>query len=153
MLNCYFLTARHPRFRSRDQQLPSSLRMTPGQCCAQLSFSISWRDVISLMNMLKNGRLIVSWRLAGNIPQANAQYYSSPYMLLCFKRLVDMFVTLSPYHQHVVNVTSTTGLPAQRPLFLEYVALPLCYREEFRRGFVFVFVCIFLLSFSFFPSF
>ncbi|XP_076448676.1 sulfoquinovosidase-like [Babylonia areolata] len=56
----------------------------------------------------------------GNIPRVNAQFYSSPYMLQCFKRLVDMFVTLKQYHQHVNNVTVTTGLPALRPLFLDY---------------------------------
>nr|KAG5706019.1 hypothetical protein BaRGS_028128 [Batillaria attramentaria] len=56
----------------------------------------------------------------GNIPQENAQFYSSPYMLACFKRLVAMFVLLGPYHQEVVNTTASLGIPGQRPLFLSY---------------------------------
>jgi alpha-glucosidase (family GH31 glycosyl hydrolase) len=56
--------------------------------------------------------------VAGNLPLANAQFYSSTVTLQCFSQLVKMFTSLSPYHQYVVNITATTGLPAQRPLFL-----------------------------------
>lgn len=54
----------------------------------------------------------------GNQPSANVQFYSSEGTLKKFGRLSRMFAAMMNYTRHVVSASSTTGLPAQRPLFL-----------------------------------
>ncbi|KAK7102623.1 hypothetical protein V1264_020815 [Littorina saxatilis] len=54
----------------------------------------------------------------GSEPSANVQFYSSRGTLLKFARLSRMFSAMMNYTRHVVDTSSTTGLPAQRPLFL-----------------------------------
>ncbi|ESO84316.1 hypothetical protein LOTGIDRAFT_196733 [Lottia gigantea] len=56
----------------------------------------------------------------GNQPAANKQFYSSPGISMKFSRLTEMFTLLKNYSQHVVNITTETGIPAQRPLFMQY---------------------------------
>ncbi|KAL8589434.1 hypothetical protein ACOMHN_021586 [Nucella lapillus] len=63
----------------------------------------------------------------GSQPWANVQYYSSRGTLLKFARLSRMFAAIKNYTSHVVTTSSQTGLPAQRPLFLNYPADQACY--------------------------
>ena len=48
------------------------------------------------------------------------QYHSSRGTLLKFARLSRMFAAMKNYTRHVVHTSSVSGLPAQRPLFLNF---------------------------------
>ncbi|XP_067683148.1 sulfoquinovosidase-like isoform X2 [Haliotis asinina] len=56
----------------------------------------------------------------GNQPTANVQFYSNKWITVKMARLCQMFTLLKNYSKNVVHVTSQTGIPAQRPLLLNY---------------------------------
>ena len=56
----------------------------------------------------------------GNRPDDNLQYDSSPELLACFARWSRVHAHLAPYVRHLGDEAATTGLPAQRALFLHY---------------------------------
>ena len=56
----------------------------------------------------------------GNIPEANYQVYNDEDGLKQFAVLVNMFRALAPYTRFLLDETTKTGLPLQRPLFLHY---------------------------------
>jgi alpha-glucosidase len=56
----------------------------------------------------------------GNRPDDNLQYDSSPELLACFARWSRIHAHLAPYVRHLCDEAASTGLPAQRPLFLHY---------------------------------
>ena len=56
----------------------------------------------------------------GNKPDLNHQIFSSNETLIKFGRLTAIYSTLAPYHKEIVQLVSTDGLPAMRPLFLHY---------------------------------
>lgn len=56
----------------------------------------------------------------GNQPTANVQFYTNKWITVKIARLCQMFTLLKNYSKSVVRVTSQTGIPAQRPLFLNY---------------------------------
>lgn len=58
----------------------------------------------------------------GNRPDDNLQYDSTPELLACFARWSRVHAHLAPYVRELCAVASQTGLPLQRPLFLEYPA-------------------------------
>ena len=60
--------------------------------------------------------------LTGNQPTANVQFYSSDYIEQSFGRLARIFVHISNYTKSVVNDNHALGIPAQRPLFMEFPA-------------------------------
>lgn len=56
----------------------------------------------------------------GNRPDGNLQYDSTPDLLACFARWSRVHAALAPYVRALCDEASVTGLPLQRPLFLEY---------------------------------
>ena len=50
----------------------------------------------------------------------NYQIFTSNETLKNFGRLTRIYSTLTPYHKEIVQLVSTDGLPAMRPLFLHY---------------------------------
>ena len=56
----------------------------------------------------------------GNRPDDNLQYDSTPELLACFARWSRVHAALAPYVRRLCDEAATTGLPAQRPLFLHY---------------------------------
>jgi alpha-glucosidase len=56
----------------------------------------------------------------GNRPDDNLQYDSTPELLACFARWSRVHAHLAPYVRTLCAEASQTGLPLQRPLFLEY---------------------------------
>jgi sulfoquinovosidase len=58
----------------------------------------------------------------GNRPDDNLQIDSSPALLAHFARMSQIHDRLAPYVRYVLNEGQTTGLPAQRPVFLHYEA-------------------------------
>lgn len=56
----------------------------------------------------------------GNRPDDNLQYDSSPELLACFARWSQVHAALAPYVRALSDEAATTGLPLQRPLFLDY---------------------------------
>jgi alpha-glucosidase len=56
----------------------------------------------------------------GNRPDDNLQYDSSPELLACFARWSRVHAHLAPYVRELCSEASRTGLPLQRPLFLEF---------------------------------
>ena len=56
----------------------------------------------------------------GNKPDLNHQIFSSNETLKHFGRLTAIYSSLTPYHKEIVQLVSTDGLPAMRPLFLHY---------------------------------
>ncbi|KAK7503683.1 hypothetical protein BaRGS_00005222 [Batillaria attramentaria] len=71
----------------------------------------------------------------GNQPRNSVQFYSSRSTMTKFARLARMFASLQNYRRHVVNLTATTGLPAQRPLFLHYPSDPQSYDVTYQYMF------------------
>lgn len=57
---------------------------------------------------------------AGNMPDLNHQIYSDNETLRDFGRLTRMYTNLAPYHKEVVGQVSSEGIPAMRPLFIQY---------------------------------
>ena len=56
----------------------------------------------------------------GNRPDENLQYDSTPELLDCFARWSRLHAHLAPYVRQICREAATTGLPAQRALFLHY---------------------------------
>lgn len=56
----------------------------------------------------------------GNRPDDNLQYDSTPELLACFARWSRVHSHLAPYVRALSAEAAQTGLPLQRPLFLEY---------------------------------
>lgn len=56
----------------------------------------------------------------GNRPDENLQYDSSPDLLACFARWSRVHAALAPYVRSLCDEAAATGLPLQRPLFLEF---------------------------------
>ncbi|WP_336985707.1 alpha-glucosidase [Altererythrobacter aquiaggeris] len=56
----------------------------------------------------------------GNRPGDNLQYDSTPRLLACFARWSRVHAHLAPYVRGLVAEAAQTGLPLQRPLFLEF---------------------------------
>lgn len=56
----------------------------------------------------------------GNRPDENLQYDSTPELLACFARWSRVHAHLSPYVRTLCAAAAQTGVPLQRPLFLEY---------------------------------
>ena len=56
----------------------------------------------------------------GNRPDENLQYDSTPELLACFARWSRVHAALTPYVRALSDEAAATGLPLQRPLFLEY---------------------------------
>ncbi|UIP06918.1 alpha-glucosidase [Erythrobacter sp. SDW2] len=56
----------------------------------------------------------------GNRPDDNLQYDSTPELLACFARWSRVHAHLAPYVRTLCREAARTGLPLQRPLFLEY---------------------------------
>ncbi|MGX7953514.1 alpha-glucosidase [Tsuneonella sp. HG249] len=56
----------------------------------------------------------------GNRPDENLQYDSTPELLACFARWSRVHAALAPYVRALSDEAAATGLPLQRPLFLEY---------------------------------
>ena len=55
----------------------------------------------------------------GNRPDDNLQYDSTPELLACFARWSRVHAALAPYVRTLCDEAAETGLPLQRPLFLE----------------------------------
>ncbi len=60
----------------------------------------------------------------GNRPDDNLQYDSSAELLACFARWSRVHAALAPYVRALRDQAVRTGLPLQRPLFLEYCDRP-----------------------------
>ena len=58
--------------------------------------------------------------LSGNQPQANVQFYTNTDIEKQFGRLSQIFVFISNYTKAVVRENAQYGVPAQRPLFMEF---------------------------------
>ena len=56
----------------------------------------------------------------GNRPDDNLQYDSTPELLACFAHWSRVHAHLAPYVRSLCREAAGTGLPLQRPLFLEY---------------------------------
>lgn len=56
----------------------------------------------------------------GNRPDDNLQIDSSPELLAHFAAMSRVHAALAPYVRHLSDEAVTTGLPAQRPLFMHY---------------------------------
>ncbi len=56
----------------------------------------------------------------GNRPDDNLQIDSTPELLAHFARMSQLHARLAPYVRHVLDQGQSSGLPAQRPLFLHY---------------------------------
>ena len=56
----------------------------------------------------------------GNRPDDNLQYDSTPELLDCFARWSRVHAALAPYVRHLCDEATTTGLPAQRAVFLHF---------------------------------
>lgn len=56
----------------------------------------------------------------GNRPDDNLQYDSSPDLLACFARWSRVHAHLAPYVRELCGEAARSGLPLQRPLFLEF---------------------------------
>ncbi|XP_060557161.1 sulfoquinovosidase-like [Ruditapes philippinarum] len=56
----------------------------------------------------------------GNQPKANVQFYTNDFIEKSFGRLAQIFVHISNYTKSVVRDNHDLGIPAQRPLFMEF---------------------------------
>ena len=66
-----------------------------------------------------------------NRPEENFQYYDDEDCMVKLKRLVDIYVSLTPMLKALVAENAATGLPVQRPLFLYHENDPRCLNEQF----------------------
>jgi alpha-glucosidase len=66
----------------------------------------------------------------GNRPDENLQYDSTPELLACFARWSRVHAHLAPYVRELCALASQSGLPLQRPLFLEYPADPALFAVQ-----------------------
>lgn len=85
----------------------------------------------SLLGNVRSEELLMRWcELAafapvmrsheGNRPDDNLQYDSSSELLACFARWSRVHAALAPYVRALSDEAAATGLPLQRPLFLEH---------------------------------
>jgi alpha-glucosidase len=101
----------------------------------------------SLHGNIRTGELMLRWcELAafapvmrsheGNRPDDNLQYDTTPALLACFARWSRVHAHLAPYVRHLCDEAQTTGLPAQRPLFLHYPDEPALWtvQDQFLYG-------------------
>ncbi|WP_394727048.1 alpha-glucosidase [Altererythrobacter sp. GH1-8] len=72
----------------------------------------------------------------GNRPDDNLQYDSTPELLACFARWSRVHARLAPYVRQLCREAATSGLPAQRPLFLHYPDDPALFavQDQFLYG-------------------
>lgn len=56
----------------------------------------------------------------GNRPDSNFQFYDDEDTIRQTARLVDMYTMLKPYTKDLVAENAKTGVPVQRPLFVQY---------------------------------
>ncbi|GAP62303.1 hypothetical protein ARMA_0726 [Ardenticatena maritima] len=73
----------------------------------------------------------------GNIPDANAQFYSDDETLAHFSRMAKVYAAWAFYRRQLVDEAAQTGLPVVRHLFLHYPDDPNVWRiryEEFLVG-------------------
>jgi alpha-glucosidase len=72
----------------------------------------------------------------GNRPDDNLQYDSTPELLACFARWSRVHAHLAPYVRELCNEAARTGLPLQRPLFLDYPDNPAVFavQDQFLYG-------------------
>ncbi|XP_050413831.1 sulfoquinovosidase isoform X1 [Patella vulgata] len=68
----------------------------------------------------------------GNQPTANVQFYSSHEVSMKYARLCNMFIMLKNYSVHVIKTTADTGIPAQRPLFMQFQDDPGSYDATYQ---------------------
>lgn len=66
----------------------------------------------------------------GNRPDDNLQYDSTPELLACFARWSRVHSHLTPYVRALSAEAAQTGLPLQRPLFLEYPDNPALFAVQ-----------------------
>ncbi len=66
----------------------------------------------------------------GNRPDDNLQYDSTPELLACFARWSRVHAHLAPYVRALSTEAAQTGLPLQRPLFLEYPDEPALFAVQ-----------------------
>ncbi len=72
----------------------------------------------------------------GNRPDDNLQYHSTPELLACFARWSRVHAHLAPYVRSLCRIAEYSGLPLQRPLFLEYADDPALFavQDQFLYG-------------------
>ncbi|ANY18609.1 Alpha-xylosidase [Tsuneonella dongtanensis] len=101
----------------------------------------------SLLGNVRTEELLMRWcELAafapvmrsheGNRPDDNLQYDSTPELLACFARWSRVHAALAPYVRALSDEAAQTGLPLQRPLFLEYPDDPALFavRDQYLYG-------------------
>jgi alpha-glucosidase len=66
----------------------------------------------------------------GNRPRDNLQIDESPVVLAHFARFTRIWCHLAPYLRSLSDAAATTGLPVQRPLFLEFPDDPAGYAVQ-----------------------
>lgn len=66
----------------------------------------------------------------GNRPDDNLQYDSTAELLACFARWSRVHAALAPYVRALSDAAAATGLPLQRPLFLEYPEDPALFAVQ-----------------------
>ncbi|MCY0885456.1 MAG: alpha-glucosidase [Firmicutes bacterium] len=73
----------------------------------------------------------------GNRPGFNTQVWSSPALLARLRRMAELYRALAPYRERLMAEAAATGLPPDRPLFLNYPHDPEAWRlgaREFMLG-------------------
>lgn len=107
---------------------------------------ISHSDIggyVSAMCMVRNQELLLRWaEMAvftpimrtheGNRPTINWQVYTSKQTSTSFGRLTKIYKMLTPYHSFVAETNSKQGIPAQRPIFIEYPDDNVAYDIKFQ---------------------
>lgn len=68
----------------------------------------------------------------GNRPTINWQVYTSKQTSTSFARLTQIYNLLTPYHSLVAKLNSRKGIPAQRPLFIDYPDDKVAYDIKFQ---------------------
>jgi len=66
----------------------------------------------------------------GNRPDENLQLDSDPAILAHFVRMTEIHAALAPYVSALCDQAVSTGLPLQRPMFLDYEDDPNCWEIE-----------------------
>ena len=60
------------------------------------------------------------------------QVYTSKQTSTSFARLTKIYTLLTPYHSFVAEINSQQGIPAQRPIFIEYPDDNVAYDIKFQ---------------------
>lgn len=95
----------------------------------------------SLLGNVRSEELLMRWcELAafapvmrsheGNRPDENLQYDSTTELLACFARWSRVHEALAPYVRALSDDAAVSGLPLQRPLFLEYPDVPALFAVQ-----------------------